>query len=73
MIECMKIAFEIDLSPLADEPPKDGQVSVKLPKDQELRFKTLNIRHEKKLSAWMREFALRLMDKVEAQENQEAS
>jgi len=63
----MKFDFKIDLATLTEEPTKDGQISVKLPKDQEVRFKTLNIRHNKKLSAYMRDFAIRLMDMVEDQ------
>lgn len=51
---CMKIDFEIDLDHLQDAPAKDGQISVKLPKDQEIRFKTLNTRYQKRLSAVMR-------------------
>lgn len=61
----MNIEMDIDFSKLKEAPPKDGQISVKLPKDQEIRFKMLNIKHEKKLSALMRDFALKLMDKME--------
>lgn len=65
----MKIDFEIDLTKLDDGPTKDGQISVKIPKDQERRFKSLNAKYDKQLSAWMRDFALRLMDKVEKRDS----
>lgn len=64
----MTIDFEIDITKLEDGPAKDGQISVKLPKEQERRFKSLNAKYDKQLSAWMRDFALRLMDKVEARD-----
>jgi hypothetical protein len=64
----MKIEFDIDIGTIQECPPKDGQISVKLPKEQELRFKLLNVKHEKKLSAFMRDFALKLMDKIEIAE-----
>lgn len=64
----MKIEFDIDLETLDETPAKDGQISVKVTKEQEMRFKTLNTRHSKKLSAFMREFAFRLMDKIESRD-----
>lgn len=64
----MKIDFDIDLTALDEVPPKDGQVSIKLPKDQELRFKILNTKHQKRLSSLMRDFCFKLMDTVESHE-----
>lgn len=64
----MKIDFDIDLARLDEIPPKDGQISVKLPKEQELRFKILNTRHQKRLSSLMRDFCFKLMDTIESHE-----
>lgn len=59
----MKI--EIDLSELIQEEPNYGQVIVRIPKSQEDRFRLLNVKHNKKLSMYMRKFLLSLMDKIE--------
>lgn len=61
----MKIDFDIDLKGLDEIPTKDGQVSIKLPKDQELRFKVLNTKHQKRLSSLTRDFMIKLMDTIE--------
>lgn len=72
-IDSMKIDFEIHLQNSDESPVKDGQINFKVPKDQEIRFKTLNIKNQKKLSGWLRDFAFTLMDKVEAMEKKQAS
>lgn len=70
----MEIEFQINLDHLnEEEPTKDGQISVKLPKDQERRFKALNMKYSQKLSDLMRDFAFRLMDTVEDGEKIKAS
>lgn len=58
----MKFEFEIKLADLEDaSQAKDGQISVKLPKAQEIEFKTLNVKRDKELSKIMRDFALKLI------------
>jgi len=61
----MKIDFEIDLSCLETTPASEGQINIRLTKDQELRYKTLNLKHKKKLSLLTRTFVLKLMDQIE--------
>lgn len=70
----MEIEFQINLDHLnEEEPTKDGQINVKIPKDQERRFKALNVKYNSKLSDLMRDFAFTLMDKVENHDKTKAS
>ncbi len=64
----MKLEFDIDLAELEKASPKYGQVLIRIAKDQEERFKLLNVKHKKMLSAYTREFMLKLMDTIEAKE-----
>lgn len=64
----MKIDIDIDLAQIDEAPTKDGQIAVKISKDQELRFKVLNARHNKRLNGYIRDFAIKLMDVIEKKE-----
>lgn len=63
----MKFDFEIELD-VSTEAHKDGQISVKLPKNDEIRFKMLKARYDKKLNEWARVAILKLIDKLETQD-----
>lgn len=60
----MKLEFDINMASLDDDKP-NGQVSIKLPKQQEERYRNLNKKYKRKLSKIMRSFALKLMDAVD--------
>jgi hypothetical protein len=60
----MRIEFDLDLSELSEPEVKDGQITVKLPKEKEELFKLLNTKHKKRLSNYMRAFAIKLIDQV---------
>ncbi len=62
----MKIDFDLDLS--ITEQNKDGQVNIKLPKNDEIRFKMQKARYDKKLNEWARNLILQLLDKLESEE-----
>lgn len=61
----MKI--EIDFPIEEDEVPSKlrGQINIKMHEQQEDRFKLLNLKHKRKLSKIMREFAYKLMDEFD--------
>ncbi len=61
----MKLELDINLADLEYDKP-NGQISVKLPKDQEDRYRSLNKTHKRKLSKIMRSLTLKLMDAIEA-------
>jgi len=61
----MKVEFEVNVHALDPGPVKTGQISVKVSKEHELKYKELNIKHSKKLSVIMRHFALALMQTVD--------
>jgi hypothetical protein len=67
----MKIDFDLDLS--AREVHKDGQVNIKLPKSDEIRFKMQKAKHDKKLNEWARKLILQLLDRLENQDEQDVA
>lgn len=60
----MHIDFDIDFS-IKQEAKKDGQISVKLAKNDEIRFKMLKAKYDKELNEMARTVLLQLMDKLE--------
>lgn len=65
----MKLEIDFDFQDIQFD-KADGQVNIKMPKEQELRFKMLNIKYDKKLSKIMRRVALQLVDQIERSEKQ---
>ena len=68
----MKIDFEVDVS-VSQEAKKDGQISVKLPKADEIRFKMQKAKYDKQLNEWARLLILQLLDNLEAKDQLSAS
>lgn len=69
MIARYDLAMDVDIDlDFSDEPAKDGQVNIKLPKADEIRFKMQKAKFDKKLNAWARDLILKLLDKLEEHE-----
>ncbi len=67
MLFSMEIKLKIDTTkPSSDY--KDGQISVKLAKRDEIRFKMLKAKHDKVLNEWARSLILKLIDQLESQD-----
>jgi hypothetical protein len=63
----MKLEIDFDVKDIeADK--ADGQVNIKLPKEQELKFRLLNVKYNKRLSKIMRKVAIQLVEQIEAKE-----
>lgn len=60
----MKFEFCVDIKE-QDEPSMRGQINVRVPEEQEDRYKLLNLKHKRRLSRLMREFAYKLMEEFE--------
>lgn len=58
----LEIDFDVDDVELDKA---DGQVNIKISKEQEIKFKMLNIKYNKRLSKIMRKIAIQLIDQIE--------
>lgn len=63
----MKLEFDFNMGEIDEKHTMYGQINIKVHKDQEDRFKLLNLKFKKRLTTAARQFVYKLMDELDSQ------